>query len=116
MINGHPGKQYWYIAETKHNDIVIILNVNFVKLFNTNFDHLIKYGLGYCKYSHGKHIQSFSRASDDLKVVLEDSDGPTQSFMATSTEQGHTHVEEDGGDEGCPGQTTHTSLTTLLAT
>lgn len=34
--------------------------------------------------------------------------------MATPTEQGHTHVEEDSGNEGGPGQTAHTSLTALL--
>ena len=34
--------------------------------------------------------------------------------MATPTEQGHTHVEEDSGNEGGPGQTAHTSLTAFL--
>lgn len=34
--------------------------------------------------------------------------------MSTATEQGHAHVEEDGGDEGGPGQTAYTSLAALL--
>lgn len=63
---------------------------------------------------HGEHIQCFSWGSDDFKVVLEDGDGATQSLVATPTEQGHAHVEEDRGDEGGPGQTAHTSLTALL--
>lgn len=67
-------------------------------------------------HSHGEHIQCFSRRSDDFKVVLEDGDGAAQSLMATPTEQGHTHVEENSGDQGCPGQTAHTSLTALLTT
>lgn len=65
-------------------------------------------------HSHGEDIQCFSRGSDDFKVVLEDGDGAAQSLMATPTEQGHTHVEENSGDEGGPGQTAHTSLTALL--
>lgn len=66
------------------------------------------------RHSHGEHIQRFSRGSDDFKVVLEDGDGAAQGLMATPTEQGHTHVEENRGDEGGPGQTAHTSLTALL--
>lgn len=66
------------------------------------------------KHSHGEHIQSVSRGSDDFKVVLEDGDGAAQSLVATPTEQGHAHVEEDGGDERRPGQAAHTSLAALL--
>lgn len=65
-------------------------------------------------HSHGEHIQCFSRGSDDFKVVLKDGDGAAQSLVATPTEQGHTHVEENGGNERGPGQTAHTSLTALL--
>lgn len=35
--------------------------------------------------------------------------------MATSTEQGYAHVEEDGGYERGPGQAAHAALTALLA-
>lgn len=63
---------------------------------------------------HGEHVQRFSRGSDDFEVVLQDGDGAAQSLVATPTEQGHAHVEEDGGDEGGPGQTAHTSLAALL--
>lgn len=65
-------------------------------------------------HSHGEHIQHFSWDSDDFKVVLENGDSATQSLMATPTEQSHTHVEDNSGDEGGPGQTAHTSLTALL--
>lgn len=65
--------------------------------------------------SHGEHIQCVSRGSDHFKVVLEDGDRAAQSLVATPTEQGHAHVEEDGGDEGGPGQAAHTSLAALLA-
>ncbi len=65
-------------------------------------------------HSHGEHIQCFFWGSDDFKVVLEDGDSATQSLMATSTEQGHTHIEENCRDERGPGQTAHTSLTALL--
>lgn len=66
-------------------------------------------------YSHDEHVQCVSRGSDHLKVVLEDGDGAAQSLVATPAEQGHAHVEEDGGDEGGPRQTAHTSLAALLA-
>ena len=65
-------------------------------------------------HSHSEHIQCFSWGSDHFKVVLEDGDSAAQSLMATPTEQGHTHVEEDSGNEGGPGQTAHTSLTAFL--
>lgn len=52
---------------------------------------------------HGKHIQRFSWGSDDLKVVLEDGDSAAQSLVATPTEQGHTHVEENSSYERGPG-------------
>lgn len=65
-------------------------------------------------HSHGEHIQCFSRGPDDLEVVLEDGDGAAQSLVATPAEQGHAHVEEDGGDERGTGQTAHASLTALL--
>lgn len=65
--------------------------------------------------SHGEHIQGVSRGSDHFKVVLQDGDRAAQGLVAAAAEQGHAHVEEDGGDEGGPGQAAHTSLAALLA-
>lgn len=64
---------------------------------------------------HGEHVQGVSRGSDHFKVVLQDGDRATQSLVATATEEGHAHVEEDGGNEGGPGQAAHTPLAALLA-
>lgn len=51
---------------------------------------------------HKEHVQRISWSSDHFKVVLEDGDSAAQSLVATPTEQGHAHVEQDGGDEGGP--------------
>ena len=63
---------------------------------------------------HGEDVQQLAGVLDELKVVLEDAHGATQSLVAAAAEQGHAHVEQDGGDEGGPGQAAHTALTALL--
>lgn len=47
---------------------------------------------------HCKDVQQVSGILNEFKVVLQDGDGASQSLVATPTEQGHAHVEEDGGD------------------
>jgi len=70
--------------------------------------------LFYSSHLHGKDVQQVSGVLNEIKVVLEDGDSASQSLVATATEQGHTHVEEDGGDEWGPGKAAHTALTALL--
>lgn len=66
------------------------------------------------KRSHGEDVHRVSSGRGDVKVALEDVDGAAQGFVATPTEQGHAHVEEDGGDERRPGEAAHASLAALL--
>lgn len=84
-------------------------------LFSSGTDHQAeKRSNVWWRHLHGEHVQGVSGSSDDLEVVLEDGDGAAQSLVATPTEQGHAHVEEDGGNEGRPGKTAHTSFAALL--
>lgn len=53
-----------------------------------------------CSHLHCKHIQTISRSPDHLKVVLEDSDRSRKSFMSTSTEERHSSIQQDGGNQG----------------
>lgn len=59
-------------------------------------------------HSHGEDVQGINRRPDNIKVGLQDGDGPRKSLMSTATEERHPGIQQDGRDQRGVGYPTQT--------